>query len=189
MATAIDSGSILLKTIANMIALAFFFLLRPGEYTGTKSESTSFRLQDVQLFQGSVRLNLDTATDSALLAATFASLTFTDQKNGVRGEVIGLAQSGDPNFSPTICLARRVIHLRSHNAPPNTSLATFFQTASSTNKPITSADITATLRAACAILGPLYGFQKQDISARSLPPRAPWTIPPLRPFRTLLTGW
>ena len=31
-------------------------------------------------------MNLATATDAELLTATFASLTFQDQKNGVRGE-------------------------------------------------------------------------------------------------------
>ncbi len=42
--------------VADMIAIAFFFLLRPGEYTGSNSESAPFRLADVQLFQGPVRL-------------------------------------------------------------------------------------------------------------------------------------
>ena len=36
-----------LQAIADMIIIAFFFLLRPGEYTGTKSDSSPFRLSDV----------------------------------------------------------------------------------------------------------------------------------------------
>ena len=40
------------QATADMIALAFFLLLRPGEYTGTKSDTTTFRMQDVQLFIG-----------------------------------------------------------------------------------------------------------------------------------------
>jgi hypothetical protein len=40
----------MVMAIADMVALAFFFfLLRPGEYTGTKSDMTPFRVQDVQL--------------------------------------------------------------------------------------------------------------------------------------------
>ena len=31
-----------LKAVADMIIIAFFFLLRPGEYTGTKSDSSPF---------------------------------------------------------------------------------------------------------------------------------------------------
>ena len=52
--------------VADMIAIAFFFLLRPGEYAGSNSESAPFRLADVQLFQGPVRLDLATASDTAL---------------------------------------------------------------------------------------------------------------------------
>ena len=41
------------KAIADMIIIAFFFLLRPGEYTNNNSNSTPFHLEDVQLFIGS----------------------------------------------------------------------------------------------------------------------------------------
>jgi hypothetical protein len=36
-----------LLAIANMICIAFFFLLRPGKYTVAPSENTPFRLTDV----------------------------------------------------------------------------------------------------------------------------------------------
>ena len=36
-----------LQDIAEMIIIAFFFLLCPGEYTGTKSDSSPFQLSDV----------------------------------------------------------------------------------------------------------------------------------------------
>jgi hypothetical protein len=40
----------------HMIVLAFFFLLRPGEYTGKNpSDTTPFTLQDVQLWIGQQR--------------------------------------------------------------------------------------------------------------------------------------
>jgi hypothetical protein len=41
-----------IQAIADMIAITFFFLLRPGEYTGTTSNDTPFRLQDVHLYIG-----------------------------------------------------------------------------------------------------------------------------------------
>ena len=44
--------------ISDMITLAFFFLLRPGEYTVTASDVTPFNLVDVQLFIGTIRLHL-----------------------------------------------------------------------------------------------------------------------------------
>ena len=152
--------------VADMIVLAFFFLLRPGEYTATASNTTPFRMCDVQLFIGPVPIDPATDNEQSLWSATFASLTFTTQKNGVRGEVIGLGRSGDPEFCPVLCLVRRILHLRHFNAPAETPLATYF----SNQKwhPITPADITVTLRLAAAVLGPTYGFLPKDISARSM---------------------
>ena len=94
-----------------MITIAFFFLLRPGEYTATKSDTQPFDFKAVQLFLGDHWLDLCTASTNTITAATFASLTFDKQKNGVEGEVIGLAKSGDPYLCPVKALARRVLHL------------------------------------------------------------------------------
>lgn len=91
--------------ISDMITIAFFFLLRPGEYTATKSDTQPFDFKSVQLFIGDHRLNLLTASNAELLSATFVSLTFEKQKNGVKGEVIGLAKSGDPYLCPVKAIA------------------------------------------------------------------------------------
>ena len=109
-----------LLAIANMICIAFFFLLRPGEYAHSPSDSTPFTFESVQLFLGGHRLDLPHATDAQLLTSTFASLTFDNQKNGVRGEVIGLSPSGDRLLCPNRAIARRILHLRQHHAPPAT---------------------------------------------------------------------
>jgi hypothetical protein len=152
--------------VADMIAIAFFFLLRPGEYTATSSDTTPFRLADVQLFIGSICIDPLTCTDATLWSSTFASLTFTTQKNGVRGEVIGLGRSGNNQLCPVLALARRVLHLRHYQADPNTPLASYFLHQKWNHVP--PQDISTTLRLAVAILGPALGFLPQDISARSL---------------------
>jgi len=82
----------LYQATTDMIILAFFFLLRPGEYTD--NDNTPFCLKDVQLFIGPRCLNLQTSSAAELAQACFGSLTFTDQKNGVRGKVIGQASMG-----------------------------------------------------------------------------------------------
>jgi hypothetical protein len=51
--------------IADMIVIAFLFLLQPGEYTGTHWDTTPFRFADVQLFAGLQRLDLHTAMEEA----------------------------------------------------------------------------------------------------------------------------
>ena len=155
------------QTTADMIIIAFFFLLRPGEYSDSASDTQPFDLRSVQLFLGLHRLNLSTATDADLLAAASCSLTFDRQKNGVRGEVIGLCTSGDPLLCPVRALARRVIHLRSFNARPTTPLARVYLTGTRTRS-ITPAIITSTLQLAVAALGADLGFLPTDVSARSL---------------------
>ena len=152
--------------LADMIGLAFFFLLRPGEYTDSPSDTSPFQLRDVQLFAGPQRLDLASASDATLLSATFASLTFRDQKNGVRGEVIGLGHSGDRLLSPPRILARRVIHLRSNNAPQDCPLARVYTAEG--RKSITPSLITTSLRQAVTFLGPSLGFLPSDVTARCL---------------------
>ena len=69
-----------------MIIIAFFFLLRPGGYTGTKSDSTPFRLSDVTFSVGRTVFDAATTIDNELAAATCVILIFRTQKNSVRGE-------------------------------------------------------------------------------------------------------
>ena len=166
MATAVASADAVNVAIANMIALAFFYLFRPGEYTGTRSDTTPFRLCDIQLFVGPTRLDLFTAPEATLWTATFATYEFTDQKNGVRGEVVGLGRSGNPQFCPVLCTIRQVLYLRSLQAPRETPLASYWKDTKIV--PISPKDITEVLRVAVTALGPLYGFLPKDISARSL---------------------
>ena len=74
---------------------------------------------------------------------------------------------------PVKCLARRVIHLRAHNAAPNTPLATAFLPTGDTIG-LKPADITATLRLAVRFLGPsALGFLPSDISAVPYEPQVP----------------
>ena len=153
--------------IADMIGLAFFFLLRPGEYTDSSSDTSPFWFSDVQMWIGMQRLNLRTASVAQLQNATFCSLTFRDQKNAVRGEVIGLGHSGDPLLSPPRIIARRILHLRAHNAPDNAPLARVYHHQRYTA--VKPTDITSTLRAAVTYLTPAsLGFLPSDVSARCL---------------------
>lgn len=153
--------------ISDMITIAFFFLLRPGEYTATNSDTQPFQFKSVQLFIGDYRLNLQTASASQLLSATFAALTFDKQKNGVEGEVIGLAKSGDPYLCPVKAIARRLIHLRQHNVSQDTPLATIFNI-NNTRVNISPSMITTTLRHHVNLIGTVLGFLPTDVSVRCL---------------------
>jgi hypothetical protein len=149
-----------------MLCLAFFFLCRPGEYTAPAADNSPFRLQDVTLYVGTRRVLAATATDADLDRATFVTLTFTTQKNAVRGEVIGLGLSGDPFVCPVKAVVGRVRHLRHHHAPATTPLCTYFL--DNKSRYVTANDITVTLRHSVTALGSTLGFKASDVSARSL---------------------
>ena len=168
MQIAVLSGSPFELARADMACIAFFFLLRPGEYTGNSPTSHPFLLQDVRFFLGNLTLHPATASVDHLLTSTFVTLEFTTQKNGVRGEVIGLGRSGDPHFCPVLALARRVVHLRQASASPTQPLASYSDPSASILRLITPSDITSLLRLAVTVLGNAHGFRPTDVSARSL---------------------
>ena len=142
--------------------IAYYFLLRPGEYLHTTSEH-AFRMEDVIFRIHDVEYSAATTPLDQLDLATFAGLTFTEQKNGVKGEVIGLTLSGDDLACAVRALTRRVRHLRAHHAPPNTKLYTYFD---SNRRPhhIGSSHLTELLRLACL----LHHLPTDTVSARAL---------------------
>jgi hypothetical protein len=159
-------GTVDSLAVADLVIIAFFFLMRPGEYTAPTGENTPFTLANIQFFVGARRVQAGVATDDDLVHATFVSYTFTTQKNCVRNEVIGLARSGNPYCCPVASTARRVKHLKEHLAPPTTPLCTYHRDGAPSY--VTATDITTTLKASVTALGPQLGFAASEVSARSL---------------------
>jgi hypothetical protein len=152
--------------IADMFTLAFYFLLRPGEYANTDNpESAPFRFQDVHLMVGCRQIHQYTCPEHELHSVTFACLEFTTQKNGVRGELIGLGRSGDAAFCPVTSLVNRIIHLRLHRATSTTPLYSYKHTRWAS---ITATTLTSVLRQAASVMGNTLGITPKDISVRSL---------------------
>jgi hypothetical protein len=84
------------------LILAIFFLLRPGEYLGMPS-LTQFRFRDLLRFWiGPRALEHRTCDDFELQAATFVTMAFTRQKNGVRNETVGHGRSGHARLCPPV---------------------------------------------------------------------------------------
>jgi hypothetical protein len=64
-----------------MLALGFFFLLRPGEYAFTPNpDAVPFRLCDVHLIFHNKRLNPLTCAEEELDLTHYVGLEFTKQK-------------------------------------------------------------------------------------------------------------
>ena len=167
--TYVGPASACMLATADMITLAFFFLLRPGEYTGNATDDTPFTLADVTLTRGAHRLfgtRLLTASEADLNACTGVSLTFTTQKNGVRGEIIHQGTSGALRFCPVRATVRRLVALRQATQNLDTPLASFYK--GRRRQYVTAAKITVALRASTQAIGLPLGLTPADISARSL---------------------
>ena len=80
-AIAAASNDLEMQAVSDMIIIAFFFLLRPGEYTASTSDSTPFRLCDVTLSVGRTVFT-SASSEADLLTAAFCILIFTTLKNG-----------------------------------------------------------------------------------------------------------
>ena len=157
------------KAIADLIVIAFFFLCRPGEYVPLQAEtrSTPFRICDATFYAHATCLSAADAPLNDLELADYVTLTFNDQKNSTKGEQIGHGLSGDPLLCPVAALRRRCAALRSHDAPATTPLYTVFGPSGSTSN-ITTAEITAALRAAAHDIYHITGIPPDEITARSL---------------------
>jgi hypothetical protein len=145
--------------------IAVFYLLRPGEYCKSQ-QNKPLLFRHVGLRLDERILDPGTCPVHELLLATASSITFDDQKNRERGEVIAHALSGHPRACPTKALARRILYLRStQHAQPHTPLcAVRFQ---QRWIHVTSTLLTTTLQASALAL-PILGFQPDQVTARSM---------------------
>jgi hypothetical protein len=150
----------------DLIIIAYYFLMRPGEYCTSTGQDSShpFHLDELELWLGPRKLNLATATDHELLTATFCMLKFSDQKNANRGEQVGHATSGDYIFCPVRALTRRVIHLRKNNAPPHTPIHCYYEQFRGRQLRVPASSINLLLRHSATLLG----LDPADITIKAL---------------------
>lgn len=161
---AILAGDPFSLAASDLMWLAFFFLLRPGEYSSSTPESHPFTLSDIQLWSATHSVDPLTASAAALHSCTFVALTFATQKNGVRAEQIGHGNTSHPVACPVRCIVRRLLYLRTLQAP----LTTLLCAVGPQLQPLPSASISTLLRQACLSLNNPSGFLPAHVTARSL---------------------
>jgi hypothetical protein len=155
---------------SDLITVAFFYLLRVGEYTfprkNAKTRTVQFRRQDVRLWLNGCLLSHDLPLHTLLLADS-ATLYIADQKNGHKGDTLHhTAVRGA--FCPVKSLARRVAHLY-QCAPEHPATPLSLITHEQGSKHVLSADINAALKRAALADGlPLRGYDVSRIGPHSL---------------------
>jgi hypothetical protein len=162
-----DKQTPLARAISDLLTLAFFFLLRPGEYTmptsRTRTRTVQFRRQDVRFFKNGSILPHSSSLDT-LRDADAVRLYLDNQKNGQRGAT--MHHTALPSlFCPVKALANRVHHLFLI-APAQPALPISFVGLGSH---VTSSHITLAVRESVVLSGLLNsGYSPSRVSAHSL---------------------
>ena len=123
------------RAIGDLVLIAFYFLLRVGEYT-TKSKrqntkrTVQFKLEDITFFGhdklGRLRQLPHNATPEDILMAHSATMKIDNQKNGWKGVCIHQEANGEDFLCPVRALGRRVLHMRMNHATRYTSISSYF---------------------------------------------------------------
>jgi hypothetical protein len=110
------------KAVGDLSLIAFYYLLRVGEYTrgarGESKQTVQFRLKDVVFFakdaKGSLKQLSKNASEEDIMNAVCATLKLDNQKNGWRNVCINHHHNGSDMFCAVRALGRRFIHIRRH---------------------------------------------------------------------------
>jgi hypothetical protein len=152
-------GTNLNKAVADLILIAFYFLLRVGEYTvkgkrNNTKRTVQFRMRDVTFFKkdkwGRLKQIPRNAPARVILAADAATLKLDNQKNGWKGVCISHHSNGEGMFDPVEGLARRYIHIREHTDDPDCYLSAVFE--EGIRLDVRNNDISAALKVAAGML-------------------------------------
>jgi hypothetical protein len=87
--------------LADLIWLAFFFLLRPGEYVWKTFEPHPFLLSDVTFKIATTAYSAVTILPDLLPLANYVGLHFTEQKMALRMKPSGSLEVRTPTYAPS----------------------------------------------------------------------------------------
>jgi hypothetical protein len=156
--------------ITELTIMAFFFAMRSCEFTLTPHPGRTqvIRLRGV-LFRDSDNHEIEHASPH-LGAAERVTLTFEDQKNGLKMDRRTHQRTGDPVLCPVRSLASLVarIYRRVPSASPDTTINTMFLHAQETKA--TSASLRTFIRSTCTLGGgkSAFGYSPSEIGTKSI---------------------
>jgi hypothetical protein len=160
-----------LRAASDLCLIAFYFLLRVGEYTSgdRNRRTTPFRACDVTFWDKCHNVIPNTSSLERLYTASSVTMRIGNQKNGIRGGTIN-HQALHSKHCPVRALARRVHSIMSHPKGKRTQiLSTFFEKNSGTVKRVDAAYINRQLKQAVSATGlDRKGFRPENISSHSL---------------------
>ena len=156
------SGTHFIQAIADLAVIAFYFLLRVGEYTrprvatrnGKKVHATrtkQFQVKDVGFFKNGKVLPRASPLET-LLTADQCTLKIINQKNGRMGETITHETVQNEVHGPVTATARRVHHILSNGGTTRNLLSDYI-TENGKWSTVTAAQMRTGVRASVRHLG------------------------------------
>jgi hypothetical protein len=119
------------KAVGDMALIAFYYLLRVGEYTlsgiATTTLTQAFSWDNTTILDHSLPL------DTLLRRCTAATLCISNQKNGKRNHAIH-HEAQPCDICPTKALVHQIKHIHGHKSNPNKIISTCFIRGSRTGK-------------------------------------------------------
>jgi hypothetical protein len=168
-----SSNSPKLQATCDACTIAFYYLLRVGEYTShrrnDRRRTQQFRVCDVTFYDHTHTIIPSTAPLLTLLTAAKATMRITNQKNGARGTIIS-HDTSNTVACPVRALARCVHHILSHPLGSTQDIiSTYYSSATKTLRCLQAGDINRILKTAVvAISLDKKGFPPSSISSHSL---------------------
>ena len=162
--------SIKRQATADLINVAFYYLLRVSEYTSARAgkRTKPFTVACITFRDAAGNWIPANSPLSALLKATEATMRIPNQKSGIKGQCIHNECTGT-NHSPVKSLARRVHHILTNGGTGATPIFSFKEPTSRLWRHITATDVSTTLKDAAESIGLCtLGYTRDDISTHSL---------------------
>ena len=174
-----EDATELSKAVGDCGLMAYYYILRIGEYTKKASRqmtkrTVQFRMKDVAFFvlckhTNRLRLLPPDAPDKAILSADAATLKIENQKNGWKDVCIHQHWNGDTYFCGVRAIGRRFVHIRKHcNGNYDTELSAYWE--DNIKYDVRDKDISAGLKhaAACLDYPKQRGISIDNIDTHSL---------------------
>mmetsp|Transcript_453 Transcript_453/g.1051 ORF Transcript_453/g.1051 Transcript_453/m.1051 type:complete len:425 (+) Transcript_453:1385-2659(+) len=167
------------RRVGDLGLVAFYYLLRVGEYAATGSrkvnakQTTQFRWEDVTFFYKDGKNKLKrlpvNASPQQLLQASGATLRLTNQKNGWKNVCIHQQANGEKYHCPVRALARIIIDLKDVTTDRSTFLSTYCDE-SGTSRDVTDKDMRRAIKFAAVYLDypGTRGIAVEEVDTHSL---------------------
>ncbi len=145
--------------IGNPTMIAFYYLLRIGEYTTKGNQNNSkqteeFKMGNIIFFakdkQGNFRCLFRDASADLIAEADGATMKLDNQKNCWKGVCVYQEANGDPINCPIRALGRQYLHLCTNGAPEKTIILAYFN--KNQRHDVTSGHISSALKQAAGAL-------------------------------------